>query len=86
MRVALCRLGYELGAALVRLCGYIAAIAMLGVVATQFLDSPEVSAAVDPAARPDWTTVERPYRAFAFNGDRIEQPDRPELRRSVATQ
>ena len=78
VRVALCRLGYELGAALIRLCGYIAAIAMLGVVATQFLDSPEVSAAVEPAARSDWT-------AFVLNDDRIEEPDRPKLRPSVAT-
>ena len=85
MGAALCRVGYEIGAALVRLCGYIAAIALLGVVATQFLDSPEVNAAVEPAARSDWATVERSYRAFTPSGDRIEEPDRPKLRPSVAT-
>jgi hypothetical protein len=82
---ALCRLGCEIGAALIRLCGYIAAIAMLGVVATQFLDSPAVNAAVEPAARSGWTTVERPYRAFTPSGDQHEEPERPKLRPSVAT-
>ena len=80
MRGALRRMGYELGAALLRMCGYLGAIAMLGVFVAKFLEGAEISAVVEPP------TIERPFRAFAFNGDRIEEPDRPKLRRTVAAQ
>ena len=83
MRVSLRRLGYECGATLLALCGYIGAIALLGMVAIQFLDIAEVSADHE-FAHPGWIMAERHDRPFVIGGAWQEAPNRPELRPSVA--
>jgi hypothetical protein len=48
----------------VRTLAYIGAIALLSVAAAELFQSAPVVAAVEPAARPDWTAVTKPHPAF----------------------
>ena len=82
MGTALHRLADELTAVLGGLLGYVAVLAALGVMVIYLLEIDGVSAAMEPGPRSDQAAVERPY---VINDDRIEGPNRPELRRSVAT-
>ncbi len=75
MGTALRRLADELTAALARVLAYIGVLAALGVVTIHFLDTGDVSAAIEPAPRADWTVLERPYRAFALNSPDLPEPD-----------
>jgi hypothetical protein len=81
---ALRRLADELTAVLGGLLGYVAVLAALGVMVIYLLEIDGVSAAMEPGPRSDQAAVERPDRASAFNGNRIEVANRPELRRTVA--
>jgi hypothetical protein len=56
--------GNEVSATFARLLAYIGAIAVIGVVTARMFGVPDVEAAVDPAARPQWFPIERPHRAF----------------------
>src|SRR5947208_14038543 len=45
---------------------YVGALAVLAVVAAQFFETQDVSAAVEPGQRSDWTIMERSYRSFSL--------------------
>ena len=81
---ALHRLADELTAVLAGVLGYVAVLAALGVTVITLLEIDGVSAAMGPGPRSDQAAVERPFHVFAINDDRVEGPNRPELRRSVA--
>jgi hypothetical protein len=53
----------ELAATLVRIFAYIGAVAVIAAVMAKLFESPVV-AAIEPRQRSDWSTIERPYRAF----------------------
>ncbi len=57
----------EIRAIFVRLFAYISGIAGLAVLAAEVFQSAPVIAAIEPAARPDWLTIERPAPAFEAN-------------------
>lgn len=78
---ALQRLADELTAVLASLIGYAAVLAALGVGIIYLLDMDGVSAAIEAAPRSDQAAMVRPY---VIDGERIEGPNRPELRRSMA--
>lgn len=54
----------EFRAVAVRLLAYLCGIACLAIVTAELFKSSPVIAAAEPAARPEWITVERPYPAF----------------------
>jgi energy-converting hydrogenase Eha subunit A len=56
----------ELTARFVRLLAYVAAAAVLSIVAAQIFTAPRVTAA-PPASRSPWTEIERPFPAFALS-------------------
>jgi hypothetical protein len=60
----------------VRTLAYIGGIATLSVIAAEMFHSVPVVAAVEPANRPDWITVARPYPAF-----HLALPDMPDEQR-----
>jgi hypothetical protein len=68
-------LGCELAATVIRVFAYIGVVAVLAVAVIRFFDVAEVRAAIDPAPRVDWTTIERPYRAFALNTPQFPDTD-----------
>jgi hypothetical protein len=72
---ALRNLGYELGATVIRVFAYIGVVAVLAVAIIRFFDVAEVRAAIEPSPRIDWTTIERPYRAFALNTPQFPETD-----------
>ena len=75
MYQALRNLGCELAATVLRVFAYIGVVAVLAVGVIRFFDAAEVRAAIDPAPRIDWTTIERPYRAFALNTPQFPDTD-----------
>lgn len=79
---ALHRLADELTAVLAGLIGYAAVLAALGVGVIYLLEMGQVSAAIEPGPRAVQAAVERPY---VINDDQTEGPNRPDLRRTVAT-
>jgi hypothetical protein len=56
----------EITATFGRLLAYAGVIALLGALAAKMLGVPEVEAAVEPSARPQWVAIERPHPAFAL--------------------
>ena len=75
MYQALRNLGYELAATVIRVFAYIGVVAVLAVAVIRFFDVAEVRAAIEPSPRVDWTTIERPYRAFALNTPQFPETD-----------
>jgi hypothetical protein len=79
------RLADELTATLAGLLGYVAVLAVLGMAVVSVLEMDEVSAALEPTPRVEQIAVERPTVLPEVTGqDRIEGPNRPTLRQSVA--
>jgi hypothetical protein len=65
----------EIRATFVRLLAYICGIAGIAVLAAELLHTAPVVAAIEPAARPDWITIERPAPAFeALLPELAEEP------------
>lgn len=66
----------ECSATLVRMCAYVGATALLAIALARMIEAPVV-AAVDLRPRSDWTSVERPYRAFTLSapGFSDSEPD-----------
>ena len=56
----------ELGETFIRLLAYVGGVAVLALVAAKIFGAPAVEAAIETVPRSDWTTIERPYRAFAL--------------------
>jgi hypothetical protein len=54
----------DIRATFVRILAYMGGLAVLAIVAASFFSTPEVVAAIDPAPRPEWLTVDRPHPAF----------------------
>jgi hypothetical protein len=77
---ALQRLADELTAVLGGLLGYVAVLAALGVTIAYLLEIDGVN--TEPGARTDQVAMGRPY---VIDDDQIKGPNRPELRRAVAT-
>jgi hypothetical protein len=65
----------------VRLLAYIGGIACLAVLAAEILQTKPVVAAVEPAPKPAWITVERPMPAFMLNLPEIGEESRYDIRR-----
>jgi hypothetical protein len=65
----------EASATSARLLAYVGAVAIIAAVAVK-ITGLGVEAVVDPAARPEWITIERPHRAFALTLP--EFPSEPE--------
>jgi hypothetical protein len=68
-------LGCELAATVLRVFAYIGVVAVLAVAVIRVFEADEVRAAIEPAPRVDWTTIERPYRAFALNTPQFPDTD-----------
>ena len=64
----------EFSATVVRVFAYIGATAVLAVALAKILEAPVV-AAVDPRPRSDWSSVERPYRAFTLSVPGFSDPE-----------
>lgn len=65
----------------VRTLAYIGGIAMLSVIAAEMFQSVPVVAAVEPASRPDWITVSKPYPAFHLSLHDLPDEQRYAIRR-----
>jgi len=65
----------ELKATAVRIFAYVGGLAVLAVLAAHYYAAPTVRAAVPPAPRSDWSTVDRPYRAFALTVPGLPEAD-----------
>ena len=57
----------EWRAALVRIFAYLGAIAALTMLATELMRKPEIVAITEPAPRPEWVHVEKPWPAFGLS-------------------
>ena len=64
----------EFSATLVRMFAYVGATALLAVALARMIEAPVV-AAVDPRPRSDWSSVERPYRAFTLSAPGFSDPE-----------
>lgn len=74
----------ELSATLVRIFAYIGATAVLAIALAKMIQAPVV-AAVDPKPRSDWSSIDRPYRAFTLRVPGFSDPE-PDyaIRRHIA--
>ncbi|HTZ02596.1 MAG TPA: hypothetical protein VMC05_09710 [Xanthobacteraceae bacterium] len=59
-----CTVPDDFRATVVRIFAYMGGLAILAIVAASFFGNPAVVAAIEPAPRPEWITVERPHPAF----------------------
>lgn len=57
----------ELPATFVRMLAYLAALALLSMVAARFFQSPPAMSTINPVHRSEWVEIERPYAAFALS-------------------
>lgn len=64
MQQASCTVPGDIRATMVRVLAYMGALAILAIAAASLFRSPSGIAAVQPAPRPEWITVERPHPAF----------------------
>ncbi len=73
----------ELPSNLVRILAYLGGIAVLSVAAAQVFQSPPPLRAA-PAARPQWTEIERPFPAFALSiPEAVDVPSSYAIRRNA---
>jgi len=71
----------EIRATAVRLLAYICGIAGIAVMAAELFQSAPVVAAIDPAPRPDWLTIERPAPAFEVHLPELSEEARYTIQR-----
>lgn len=64
----------EFSATVVRIFAYIGAMAVLAVALAKMIEAPVV-AAIDPKPRSDWSTIDRPYRAFTLTVPGFADPE-----------
>jgi hypothetical protein len=64
----------EFSATVVRIVAYIGAMAVLAVGLAKMLEAPVV-AAIDPKPRSNWSTIDRPYRAFTLTVPGFADPE-----------
>jgi hypothetical protein len=65
----------EFRGAMVRILAYLGAIGMLSVIATELVKQPQVTALVEPSARPVWIEVDRPWPAFQLSMPGFHESD-----------
>lgn len=71
----------EIRATAVRLFAYICGIAGIAVMAAELFQSAPVIAAIEPAPRPDWLTIERPAPAFEAHLPELSEEARYTIQR-----
>jgi hypothetical protein len=64
----------ELSATAVRICAYVGGLAVIAITVLWIFETPAIEAAHEPA-RTDWTTVARPFRAFALSVPEFPEPE-----------
>jgi hypothetical protein len=73
----------EIRATAVRLLAYIGGLAALSVLSAEVFKTDPVVAAVEPAARPEWVTIERPAPAFEAHLPELSEDARYIIKRNV---
>jgi len=74
----------ELPSTLLRLVAYLGGLAVLSIVAAEFLSSPSVMEAIAPDDAAAWTEIERPFPAFALSiPEAADAPTTYAIRRHV---
>jgi hypothetical protein len=66
----------ELSATVTRICAYLGVLAVIAVTFLLIIMPPDAEeTTAEPVFRSDWSTVERPFRAFALNMPELAQPN-----------
>ncbi|MES1155482.1 MAG: hypothetical protein ABUL48_03530, partial [Pseudorhodoplanes sp.] len=73
----------EIRAIAVRLLAYICGLAALAVLTAEVFKTAPVVAAIEPAARPEWITIERPSPAFAASLPELSEDAHYTIKRHV---
>ena len=73
----------EIRATAVRLFAYICGIVGIAVLAAELFQAAPVVAAIEPAERPDWLTIERPAPAFQAHLPELSEEGRYAIQRHV---
>ena len=73
----------EIRAIAVRLLAYICGLAALAVLTAEVFKTAPVVAAIEPAARPEWVTIERPSAAFEAHLPELSEDSRYTIKRHI---